>query len=369
MSSKALRWPCGSYREVSGSCGGRSLWTGLAAGEVAWGRTCARQNSSQARLDLAQLHMDLQKFDFAGHTQWGAQTSPPCLAGRLALAVSTAQYMNVLDRPPVYGRAPEFGLHFSVRRSSEPDVVERAGRLVISLLTRLESQYRSQGVAGLEQLADELFRVLGLDPSSLRFIVAYTHMDRPVPSSPPISEMAPPTELSESQALVFDIGMSSGIDSLFYLQHGWSVVAVEPHSLSVLSGRSRLAQYLVSRQLQILHAAVVGPGSLTNSDGGKSEVSICMRAKPEETSVASRSSDRSQVDNPSDCENTVNVTAVSCASLVSKFGTPFYVKVDVEGNEGLRCLASLATIPGGRPHGVYRGPQGHRTWNQREQPV
>ena len=65
----------------------------------------------------------------------------------------------------------------------------------------------------------------------------------------------PFVETSNGEDWIFDLGMSGGIDALFYAQHGFSVLAVEANGALVKKVRKKLTKQEFPR-LTILHAAI-----------------------------------------------------------------------------------------------------------------
>ena len=67
---------------------------------------------------------------------------------------------------------------------------------------------------------------------------------------------------------VFDFGMYDASDTLYYLENGYNVVAVEANPSLVDSARSRLAAYVNAGSLTLINRAI-------SVDNGDVELVIC----------------------------------------------------------------------------------------------
>jgi FkbM family methyltransferase len=134
--------------------------------------------------------------------------------------------------------------------------------------------------------------------------------------------------------LVFDIGMHYGLDTEFYLMKGFRVVAVEANPIMARDAQHKFARYLQSEQLAIENVGIWdAEGDLTfyrNLD----------------------KDDWSSFGREAGCRNNtrheeMTVRCVRVASLIAKYGVPYYMKIDVEGADKLilRDLLSLSGRP------------------------
>lgn len=127
--------------------------------------------------------------------------------------------------------------------------------------------------------------------------------------------------------LVFDVGMNNGDDTAYYLFKGFRVVAVEADPSLIESARDRFADAIRQRRLDLVHAAV----------GPREEVAefwIC-EGRSEWNSfdrqIASREGRR---------HHAIPVPCRPFRDLLRQYGTPYYLKVDIEGHDGY-CIADL----------------------------
>ena len=59
---------------------------------------------------------------------------------------------------------------------------------------------------------------------------------------------------------IFDLGMYDGSDTIYYLEEGFRVVAVEANPALVQRAQAALGKYVTSGQLEIVNAAI-GPSN------------------------------------------------------------------------------------------------------------
>jgi len=133
--------------------------------------------------------------------------------------------------------------------------------------------------------------------------------------------------------LVYDVGMNNGDDTAHYLRRGFRVVGVEANPL--------LAEMCASR-----FRDEVSAGRLTIVAGG-----IAAKAGRSTFWVNDEVSDFSAFDRDAGCRDgmpchPIEVPCVPFDDVLAEHGMPYYLKVDIEGNDGL-CLDALN--PGYRP--------------------
>jgi FkbM family methyltransferase len=133
--------------------------------------------------------------------------------------------------------------------------------------------------------------------------------------------------------LVFDLGVCNGDDSAFYLHEGFRVVGVEANPLLIPALERRFADEIADGRYHLLNVGIA-------EQNGEAEFWVC-DDHPEWSSfdraIAGRSGSR---------HHSVRVPTCRFRAILQRFGTPFYCKVDIEGNDDL-CLADLgeATRP------------------------
>jgi FkbM family methyltransferase len=136
--------------------------------------------------------------------------------------------------------------------------------------------------------------------------------------------------------LIFDIGMHDGTDTEFYLEKGFRVVAVDADQALCQQVARQHAQHIASGRLQIVNKAVAaqaGHVSLYRSSN-----SIWNTIDP---------TWRDQKAASADVLDTVTVAATTMTELVAEYGSPYYVKIDIEGMD-IVALQGLVDV-GERP--------------------
>ena len=118
--------------------------------------------------------------------------------------------------------------------------------------------------------------------------------------------------------LIFDIGAHTGEDTEFYLEKGFKVIAVEANPEMCIKLEQRFSRYLREQKLFIIQKAIVQ----TNN----SEVSIYVNDSSDGWSsiyeeIASKGVHQVRK---------IKVDTVTLHDLCAKFGTPYFMKVDIE---------------------------------------
>ena len=127
--------------------------------------------------------------------------------------------------------------------------------------------------------------------------------------------------LDVDRNLIFDLGMHRGLDTKFYLDKGFRVVALEANPVLASKVAEWLAPYVESRQLQIVEKA------LTDSE----EQTVSFYVNPVKDDWSSTHQWWAEKGAHPSEEITVPVTNMD--SLFQEFGTPYYIKCDIEGED------------------------------------
>jgi len=136
-----------------------------------------------------------------------------------------------------------------------------------------------------------------------------------------------------TKGLVFDVGFNIGQDTAFYLAAGHQVVAIEADPTLAAHGRKRFARDIEAGNLEILNVGIA-------ATEGEAEFWICEQ-KPEFNSFHRGIAARNGYSNHS-----IRIPTTRFGSIIRQYGTPYYLKIDIEGNEML-CLDELtaSTLP------------------------
>jgi FkbM family methyltransferase len=135
--------------------------------------------------------------------------------------------------------------------------------------------------------------------------------------------------------LIYDVGMNSGQDTEFYLKKGFRVIAVDADLKLCQSVANKFSHEIKSGRLKILNLAI------DSSDNQM--VDFYINPEHNEWSslhlgTASRSVEAVE---------TVKVRTASMLSLIKEYGIPYYLKIDIEGNDYVALASALKapTIP------------------------
>jgi FkbM family methyltransferase len=128
------------------------------------------------------------------------------------------------------------------------------------------------------------------------------------------------------QGTVFDVGMYDGADSAYYLEKGFTVIAVEANPELVERARHKFSDAVASGRMILENVAVSDTRApvqlnLLDDDLGSSTISQELGNK-----VSSKS---------------VTVDGVRFNDLLQKHGVPHYLKVDIEGCDAI-CIRALS---------------------------
>jgi FkbM family methyltransferase len=134
--------------------------------------------------------------------------------------------------------------------------------------------------------------------------------------------------------LIFDIGMHRGEDTNFYLRKGFRVVAIEANPELVNACQVSFEKALKNGQLHIVEGAIADPSAGDTITFFKNQNSVWGTIDPtwaERNLKAGSGSEQ------------IDVRRVDIKDVFDKFGTPYFVKIDIEGADNI-VLQSLATL-------------------------
>jgi FkbM family methyltransferase len=131
--------------------------------------------------------------------------------------------------------------------------------------------------------------------------------------------------------LIFDVGMHSGLDTRFYLGKGFRVVAVEANPSLAENARTEFRADIDAGRLFIIEKAIA-------AHDGTVRFHVNVR-NPEWSTISQNRADRNSSEGFG--SETIEVPSVRLATLLERFGTPYYLKIDIEGAD-LVCLQQLA---------------------------
>ena len=128
--------------------------------------------------------------------------------------------------------------------------------------------------------------------------------------------------------LIYDVGMNNGDDTAYYLSRGFRVLAIEPNPQLVATAAARFRHEIQAGDLTILNIGVA-------AEDGELPFWVC------ETDSRLSSFDlRDIAINSSYTAREIRVQTRAFRSILDDFGTPFYLKIDIQGNDRL-CVEAL----------------------------
>jgi FkbM family methyltransferase len=132
--------------------------------------------------------------------------------------------------------------------------------------------------------------------------------------------------MEEHSDLIYDVGLFDGADTAYYLFRGYNVVAVDANPLMIEKARLRFSKEILAKRLTLLNVGISKtPGTAT----------FWISENP-----AWSSFDRTLASRGGTAHRSIRVSAVPFSQLLAQYGVPHYLKIDIEGNDGL-CVEAL----------------------------
>src|SRR4051794_29438379 len=136
---------------------------------------------------------------------------------------------------------------------------------------------------------------------------------------------------SGSNDLIYDVGMHLGDDTAFYLSQGFRVIGIEANPQIAVQARDRFSNEIESGRLTIVNAGVA-------ETFGTAPFWIC-----EENSTWNSFQRKIAARNGMK-HHAVTIPTRPFRDILDEYGTPLYLKIDIEGNDHL-CIRDLAGRP------------------------
>ena len=128
---------------------------------------------------------------------------------------------------------------------------------------------------------------------------------------------------SVDRRLIFDLGMHLGLDTQYYLQKGFRVVALEAVPWMIEHVKRSLTEYIVAQQLIIVERAL---WSVDNE-----EIPFYVNNDKHDWSSAFKS----WAEKDGHHAQEISVKTTTLAPLLDQYGIPHYIKCDIEGADEL----------------------------------
>lgn len=120
----------------------------------------------------------------------------------------------------------------------------------------------------------------------------------------------------QSDALAFDVGANNGDDTFYYLKRGMRVVAIEANPTLAQSMAERFREEIRSGRLTVLNLAIVADV--------RPEIDFFLHKERDKVSTA-------MPDGSTTAFRTIRVLARRLPDLITEYGVPLYIKLDIEG--------------------------------------
>jgi FkbM family methyltransferase len=127
--------------------------------------------------------------------------------------------------------------------------------------------------------------------------------------------------------LIFDIGMHTGDDTQYYLSLGYKVIAVEANPILVEICKNTFKKEIANGFLQIINKGI-------STQNGKFNFYINTK-NSEWSSFDKKMGGRNNTETKE-----ISVETIILKDLFNQYGIPFYLKIDIEGNDKF-CLESI----------------------------
>lgn len=128
--------------------------------------------------------------------------------------------------------------------------------------------------------------------------------------------------------LIYDVGLHRGYDTAHYLSKGYRVVAIDADPRMILHCSRQFAGEIASGRLTILQVGISDkPGRLPFYSSEHDDWNSF------DSRIATRNGTAAQV---------MTVECVRFGTVLETHGVPYYLKVDIEGND-LHCIKDLSS--------------------------
>jgi FkbM family methyltransferase len=131
-----------------------------------------------------------------------------------------------------------------------------------------------------------------------------------------------------TRRLIIDVGMHNGDDTHYYLHRGFNVLAIEADPTLVEQAKERFSEYIKDGRLQILNIGIA------DIDGEK-DFYIC------DSNTVWNTFNKEELVSRRVAFKAVKVSCKNFEWVLKHYGIPFYLKIDIEGNDYL-CIDALS---------------------------
>lgn len=166
------------------------------------------------------------------------------------------------------------------------------------------------------------------------------------------------SKVKHGETFIIDVGMNHGEDTAQYLDQGYKVIAIEANPALAQANQEKFSAAIEAKRLTILNQAIVDQKGNLKFYVAKAmlgavvsnETSAIFLDHLDEVASFNKSlacdADFMPCGPQSKfctCEE-INVQGTTCKQMIQTFGTPHYLKVDIEGFDGY-CFKTLVDLP------------------------
>jgi len=130
-----------------------------------------------------------------------------------------------------------------------------------------------------------------------------------------------------TRELIIDVGMHNGDDTHYYLDRGFNVLAIEADPTLVEQAKDRFREYIKDDRLQILNIGIA-------DIEGEKDFYIC------DSNTVWNTFNKEELISRKVEFQAVKVPCKKFDWVLKRYGIPFYLKIDIEGNDHL-CIDAL----------------------------
>jgi len=130
-----------------------------------------------------------------------------------------------------------------------------------------------------------------------------------------------------TRQLIIDVGMHNGDDTHYYLHRGFNVLAIEADPTLVEQAKDRFREYIKDDRLQILNIGIA-------DIEGEKDFYIC------DSNTVWNTFNKEELVSRKVEFKAVKVPCKKFDWVLKRYGIPFYLKIDIEGNDHL-CIDAL----------------------------
>lgn len=124
-----------------------------------------------------------------------------------------------------------------------------------------------------------------------------------------------------AHGLIFDIGVHKGFDARFYLRKGFTVVGLEAAPALCAQAYKTLEPFIKARRCVLVNRALAE----------RSGETVSFYLNPDKDDWGSLR--RELAEKGQGQAETITVTTITLSDLLDRFGTPYYLKCDIEGGD------------------------------------